>query len=167
MSIARSPSEARHDGDLAHDRRVGFQRRRRHSGRPQDLRRLGVYGASAITALTAQNTRGVTGIHDVPPDFIAAQIDAVFDDLDVGAVKIGMLSQPATIAAVADRLRRHKAKNIVLDPVMVATSGAKLISDHAIDALRRELIPMALVVTPDLAEAAVLSGAAIARMKTR
>ena len=124
---------------------------------------LGVYGASAITALTAQNTRGVTGIHDVPPDFIAAQIDAVFDDLDVGAVKIGMLSQPATIAAVADSLRRHKAKNIVLDPVMVATSGAKLISDHAIDALRRELIPMALVVTPNLPEAAVLSGASIAR----
>jgi hydroxymethylpyrimidine/phosphomethylpyrimidine kinase len=124
---------------------------------------LGVYGASAITALTAQNTRGVTGIHDVPPDFIAAQIDAVFDDLDVGAVKIGMLSQPATIAAVADSLRRHKAKNIVLDPVMVATSGAKLISDDAIDALRRELIPMALVVTPNLPEAAVLSGASIAR----
>jgi hydroxymethylpyrimidine/phosphomethylpyrimidine kinase len=124
---------------------------------------LGVYGASAITALTAQNTRGVTGIHDVPPDFIAAQIDAVFDDLDVGAVKIGMLSQPATIAVVADRLRRHKAKNIVLDPVMVATSGAKLISDSAIDALRRELIPLALVVTPNLPEAAVLTGASLAR----
>jgi hydroxymethylpyrimidine/phosphomethylpyrimidine kinase len=124
---------------------------------------LGVYGASAITALTAQNTRGVTGIHDVPPDFIAAQIDAVFDDLDVGAVKIGMLSQPATIAVVAQSLRRHKAKNIVLDPVMVATSGAKLISDNAIDALRRELIPLALVVTPNLPEAAVLTGAAIAR----
>jgi hydroxymethylpyrimidine/phosphomethylpyrimidine kinase len=124
---------------------------------------LGVYGASAITALTAQNTRGVTGIHDVPPDFIAAQIDAVFDDLNVGAVKIGMLSQPATIAVVADSLRRHAAKNIVLDPVMVATSGAKLISDHAIDALRRELISLALVVTPNLPEAAVLTGGSIAR----
>ncbi len=124
---------------------------------------LGVYGASAITALTAQNTRGVTGIHDVPPAFIAEQIDAVFDDLDVGAVKIGMLSQPATIAVVAQSLRRHKAKNIVLDPVMVATSGAKLISDNAIDALRRELIPLALVVTPNLPEAAVLTGASIAR----
>ena len=124
---------------------------------------LGVYGASAITALTAQNTRGVTGIHDVPADFIGAQIDAVFDDLDVGAVKIGMLSQPATITVVADSLRRHEAKNIVLDPVMVATSGAKLISDHAIDALRRDLIPMALVVTPNLPEAAVLTGASTAR----
>ncbi len=124
---------------------------------------LGVYGASAITALTAQNTRGVTGIHDVPADFIAAQIDAVFDDLDVGAVKIGMLSHPATITVVADSLQRHKAKNIVLDPVMVATSGAKLISDPAIDALRRDLIPMALVVTPNLPEAAVLTGASIAR----
>jgi hydroxymethylpyrimidine/phosphomethylpyrimidine kinase len=124
---------------------------------------LGVYGASAITALTAQNTRGVSGIHDVPPDFIAAQIDAVFDDLNVGAVKIGMLSQPATIAVVADSLRRHAARNIVLDPVMVATSGAKLISDHAIDALRRELIPLALVVTPNLPEAAVLTGGSTAR----
>ena len=124
---------------------------------------LGVYGASVIAALTAQNTRGVTGIHDVPPDFIAAQIDAVFDDLNVGAVKIGMLSQPATIAVVAQSLRRHKAENIVLDPVMVATSGAKLISDHAIDALRRELIPLALVVTPNLPEAAVLAGASVAR----
>ena len=124
---------------------------------------LGVYGASAITALTAQNTRGVTGIHDVPADFIAAQIDAVFDDLDVGAVKIGMLSQPETITVVADSLQRHKAKKIVLDPVMVATSGAKLISDPAIDALRRDLIPMALVVTPNLPEAAVLTGASTAR----
>jgi hydroxymethylpyrimidine/phosphomethylpyrimidine kinase len=124
---------------------------------------LGVYGASAITALTAQNTKGVTGIHDVPPDFIAAQINAVFDDLAVSAVKIGMLSQPGTIKVVAERLRRHKARNIVLDPVMVATSGAKLISDNAIDALRRELIPLALVVTPNLPEAAVLTGASIAR----
>src|SRR5215208_5560041 len=97
---------------------------------------LGVYGASVVTALTAQNTRGVTAIHDVPPDFIAAQIDAVFDDLDVSAVKIGMLSQPATIKVVAESLRRHKAKNIVLDPVMVATSGAKLITDDAVAALR-------------------------------
>jgi hydroxymethylpyrimidine/phosphomethylpyrimidine kinase len=124
---------------------------------------LGVYGASAITALTAQNTRGVTGIHDVPPDFIAAQIDTVFDDLEVGAVKIGMLSQPATIKVVAKRLTRHKAKNIVLDPVMVATAGAKLISDGAIAALRRELIPLALIVTPNLPEAAVLTGASLAR----
>ena len=89
---------------------------------------LGVYGASVITALTAQNTRGVTAIHDVPADFIAAQIDAVFSDLDVGAVKIGMLSQVAAIEAVAAGLDRHSAKNIVLDPVMVATSGDRLLA---------------------------------------
>ena len=89
---------------------------------------LGVYGACAITALTAQNTRGVTAIHDVPADFIAAQIDAVFSDLDVGAVKIGMLSQVAAIEAVAAGLDRHRAKNIVLDPVMVATSGDRLLA---------------------------------------
>jgi hydroxymethylpyrimidine kinase/phosphomethylpyrimidine kinase len=84
---------------------------------------LGVYGASVITALTAQNTQAVTAIHDVPADFIAAQIDAVFSDLDVGAVKIGMLSQAASIETVAIGLDRHHANNIVLDPVMVASSG--------------------------------------------
>ncbi|MFL5119636.1 MAG: bifunctional hydroxymethylpyrimidine kinase/phosphomethylpyrimidine kinase, partial [Microvirga sp.] len=81
---------------------------------------LGVYGASVITALTAQNTRGVDGIHDVPPEFVARQIDSVFSDLAVNAVKIGMLSQPAIIAAVAAGLDRHGARNIVLDPVMIA-----------------------------------------------
>src|SRR3990172_10764219 len=99
---------------------------------------LGVYGASVITALTAQNTRGVAAIHDVPPQFIAAQIDAVFSDLKVGAVKIGMLSQVAAIEAVAAGLARHHAKNIVLDPVMVATSGDRLLADDAIDVLRAE-----------------------------
>src|SRR6476661_4189292 len=89
---------------------------------------LGVYGASVITALTAQNTQGVTAIHDVPTDFITAQIDAVFSDLAVGAVKIGMLSQAPTVEAVAQELRRHNAKNIVLDPVMVATSGDRLLA---------------------------------------
>ncbi|MGB8104297.1 MAG: bifunctional hydroxymethylpyrimidine kinase/phosphomethylpyrimidine kinase, partial [Pseudolabrys sp.] len=87
---------------------------------------LGVYGASVITALTAQNTQGVRAIHDVPADFITAQIDAVFSDLEVNAVKIGMLSQTATIEAVAKGLDRHRAKNIVLDPVMIATSGDRL-----------------------------------------
>ena len=124
---------------------------------------LGVYGASVITALTAQNTRGVTAIHDVPPGFIAAQIDAVFSDLDVGAVKIGMLSQVAAIEAVAEGLKRHRAKNIVLDPVMVATSGDRLLAPDAIDALRSELIPRALIVTPNLPEAAALTGATLAR----
>jgi hydroxymethylpyrimidine/phosphomethylpyrimidine kinase len=124
---------------------------------------LGVYGASVITALTAQNTRGVTAIHDVPADFIAAQIDAVFSDLDVGAVKIGMLSQVAAIQAVAAGLDRHGAKNIVLDPVMVASSGDRLLAPEAIVVLRNELIPRALVVTPNLLEAAALTGASPAR----
>ncbi|MGH6770199.1 MAG: bifunctional hydroxymethylpyrimidine kinase/phosphomethylpyrimidine kinase [Xanthobacteraceae bacterium] len=117
---------------------------------------LGVYGASVITALTAQNTKGVTGIHDVPPDFIAAQIDAVFSDLDVRATKIGMLSQPATIEAVAAGLDRWKQANVVLDPVMVATSGDRLLRPEAIEVLKRVLIPRALVITPNLAEAAAL-----------
>ena len=124
---------------------------------------LGVYGASVIAALTAQNTRGVSAIHDVPADFIAAQIDAVFSDLDVGAVKIGMLSQVAAIQAVAAGLARHHAKHIVLDPVMVATSGDRLLADDAIDVLRAELIPRALLVTPNLPEAAALTGASLAR----
>ena len=124
---------------------------------------LGVYGASVIAALTAQNTQGVTAIHDVPADFIAAQIDAVFSDLDVGAVKIGMLSQVAAIQAVAVGLARHRARNIVLDPVMVATSGDKLLAANAVEALRKELIPRALIVTPNLPEAAALTGASLAR----
>lgn len=120
---------------------------------------LGVYGASAITALTAQNTQGVTGIHDVPPEFIVAQIDAVFADLDVGAVKIGMLSQSAAIVAIAKALDRHKAKNIVLDPVMIAASGARLLANDAIATLKKELISRALLITPNLPEAAALTGA--------
>ena len=124
---------------------------------------LGVYGASAITALTAQNTKGVSAIYDVPADFIAVQIDAIFSDLDVGAVKIGMLSQIAAIQAVAEGLARHRARNIVLDPVMVATSGDRLLADDAIDALRTLMIPRALIVTPNLAEAAALTGANLAR----
>ena len=124
---------------------------------------LGVYGASVITALTAQNTRGVTGIHDVPADFIAAQLDAVFTDLDVGAVKIGMLSQVPAIAAVAAGLARHDAQNVVLDPVMVATSGDRLLAVEAIAALCRDLIPRALIVTPNLHEAAALTDASLAK----
>src|SRR3954470_18439284 len=84
---------------------------------------LGVYGACVITALTAQNTRGVTAIHDVPPGFIAAQLDAVFADLEIDAVKVGMVSQAAAIKIIAEALDRHRAKNVVLDPVMVAKSG--------------------------------------------
>jgi hydroxymethylpyrimidine/phosphomethylpyrimidine kinase len=124
---------------------------------------LGVYGASVITALTAQNTQGVTAIHDVPVDFIEAQIDTVFSDLDVAAVKIGMLSQVAIIETVAKGLERHRARNIVLDPVMVATSGDRLLAANAVEALRNVLIPRAVVVTPNLPEAAALTGATAAR----
>ena len=123
----------------------------------------GVYGASVLTGLTAQNTQGVMAIHDVPPDFIAAQIDAVFADLQIGAVKIGMLSRAAAIGAVAAALARHRADHIVLDPVMVATSGSHLLAPNAVQALRRKLIPRALVVTPNLPEAAALTGANLAR----
>jgi hydroxymethylpyrimidine/phosphomethylpyrimidine kinase len=124
---------------------------------------LGVYGASVVTALTAQNTRGVTAIHDVPPEIVAAQIDAVFSDLAVGAVKIGMLSQPETIDAVADGLARHGQTVVVLDPVMVATSGDRLLAPRAVERLRRALIPRAVVITPNLPEAAALLEAPLAR----
>jgi len=124
---------------------------------------LGGHAMTAVTAVTAQNTQGVTGIHDVPADFIKAQIDAVFSDLDVGAVKIGMLSQAASIEAVARGLADYRAKNIVLDPVMVATSGDRLLAADAVDALRKLLIPRALVITPNLPEAAALVGASPAR----
>lgn len=124
---------------------------------------LRVYGASAITALTAQNTQGVQAILDVPPDFIAAQIDSIFTDLNVRAVKIGMLSRPETIRVVAERLRRHAfAIPIVLDPVMVATSGDLLISDEAVSVLRDEIMPLASVITPNLPEASTLLGEPVA-----
>jgi hydroxymethylpyrimidine/phosphomethylpyrimidine kinase len=117
---------------------------------------LGVYGASVITALTAQNTLGVQGIHDIPPDFIARQIDSVFSDLAVRAVKIGMLSQPAVIEAVAAGLVRHRADTVVLDPVMVATSGDRLLAPEAVESLKTKLVPHALVITPNLPEAAAM-----------
>jgi hydroxymethylpyrimidine/phosphomethylpyrimidine kinase len=123
---------------------------------------LGVYGASVIAALTAQNTRGVSGIHDVPPDFITAQMDAVFADLDVGAVKIGMLSNAAVISAVAAGLAKYNVTKIVLDPVMVATSGDRLLDPAAIASLTRELFPRASVITPNLPEAAALIDAPVA-----
>jgi hydroxymethylpyrimidine/phosphomethylpyrimidine kinase len=119
---------------------------------------LGVYGAAVIAALTAQNTREVRGVLDVPSDFLAQQIDAVFDDLRVDAVKLGMLGRTETIACVAKCLRARAAHNVVLDPVMVSKSGAKLLADDAIDALKRELVPLAAVITPNLPEAAVLLG---------
>jgi hydroxymethylpyrimidine/phosphomethylpyrimidine kinase len=123
---------------------------------------LGVYGASVITALTAQNTRGVSGIHQVPADFVTAQIDAVFGDLAVDAVKIGMVAQPATIDAIAAGLERWRPKHVVLDPVMVASSGDRLLAADAVEALRKNLIPRASLVTPNLPEAAALLDEAVA-----
>lgn len=117
---------------------------------------LGVYGASAISALTSQNTHGVTGIHQVPAGFVFDQIDAVFVDLAVGAVKIGMVAQRDVIEAIAASLARWKPKYVVLDPVMVATSGDRLLVPDAIDALRKVLIPCADIITPNLPEAAAL-----------
>lgn len=123
---------------------------------------LGVYGASVITALTAQNTRGVTAVLDVPPTFVTAEIDAVFSDIGFDAVKIGMLSQAPVIRAVRAGLDRWNAKNVVLDPVMVATSGDPLLAPDAIASLREELLPRADIVTPNLAEAAKITDRAIA-----
>jgi hydroxymethylpyrimidine/phosphomethylpyrimidine kinase len=120
---------------------------------------LGVYGASVIAALTAQNTLGVTAIHDVPADFVTAQIDAVFSDLEVDAVKIGMLSQPAVIRAVAAGLDRYAQTRVVLDPVMVATSGDMLLREEAVAVLIEDLLPRAALITPNLREAARLLGA--------
>jgi hydroxymethylpyrimidine/phosphomethylpyrimidine kinase len=117
---------------------------------------LGVYGASVVTALTAQNTRGVTGIHQVPSEFVTAQMDAVFSDLDVKAVKIGMVAGLTTIDAIVSGLKRWSPGHIVLDPVMVATSGDRLLAPDAVEALRTELIPRASIVTPNLPEAAAL-----------
>ena len=123
---------------------------------------FGVYGASVVTALTAQNTRGVSGIHPVPAPFVTAQIDAVFADLDVKAVKIGMVGGIATIEAIAAALARWKAAHVVLDPVMVATSGDRLLSSDAVLALRTRLIPRACLITPNLPEAAALLDEGIA-----
>ena len=117
---------------------------------------FGVYGASVITALTAQNTQGVSGIHQVPADFVTAQMDAVFGDLEVGAVKIGMVAQLATIDAIAAGLARWSPKHVVLDPVMVATSGDRLLAADAVERLRTKLIPRAALITPNLPEAAAL-----------
>ena len=120
-----------------------------------------LFGESVITALTAQNTTGVAGVLDVDPAFVGAQIDAVFEDIRPDAVKVGMVSSPAIVRAIADGLRRHGAANIVVDPVMVATSGSALIADAAVDALVAELFPVAAVVTPNIPEAEVLAGIAI------
>ena len=118
----------------------------------------GVYAMSAITALTAQNTTGVTGIMEASPEFLGEQMDNIFTDIRPDAVKIGMVSSAALIEMIAAKLREYEAENIVVDPVMVATSGAKLIADDAVAALKKELLPMAAILTPNIPEAEVLSG---------
>ena len=118
----------------------------------------GVFAMTAITALTAQNTRGVTGILEATPEFLADQLDAVFTDIFPDAVKIGMVSSAALIRVIADRLKRYGARHIVADPVMVSTSGSKLLRDDALDALTEHLLPLAEVITPNIPEAEILSG---------
>src|SRR5688572_20303457 len=123
---------------------------------------LGVYGASVLTALTAQNTHGVSAIHPVPPAFVAQQIDAVAADLKIGSTKTGMLNDRATVLAVVEGVRRHALHPLVVDPVMVATSGDMLLEPDAVEAVRAELLPLADVITPNLAEAARLLGTSVA-----
>lgn len=118
----------------------------------------GVYGMSAITALTAQNTTGVTAVQEITPEFLAQQIDAVFTDIYPDAVKIGMTANEKLIEIIAERLVFYGARNIVIDPVMIATSGARLISENAVTALKEKLLHLATVVTPNIPEAEVLSG---------
>ncbi len=123
---------------------------------------LGCYGMTAITAITAQNTQGVRAIHGIPPDMLRAQIDAVVEDIGVDAVKIGMLHSPEVVQVVADAIRRHRLPHVVLDPVMVATSGDRLTTSETVQMLVRELFPLAELVTPNLDEAALLLGRPLA-----
>lgn len=118
----------------------------------------GVYAMSAITALTAQNTTGVSGILESTPEFLKQQIDMIFTDIRPDAVKIGMVSSAALIETIAERLRFYKAERIVVDPVMVATSGARLIAEDAVETLKRTLLPLAAVITPNIPEGEILSG---------
>ena len=122
----------------------------------------GVYAMSAITALTAQNTTGVTAIFNATPEFLGQELDCIFTDIYPDAVKIGMVSEKELIRTIADRLRTYDAKNIVVDPVMVATSGARLISMDAIQTLKEELFPLADLLTPNIPEAMELTGMSIA-----
>lgn len=138
------------------------------AGIQADLKTIGAFGCfgmSVITALTAQNTIGVQGIFEVTPEFVKQQIDSVFTDIRPDAVKIGMLSNPGIVRAVAEGLQKHRVKNIVLDPVMVSTSGSNLASDESVHVLKNELFPLVEVITPNLAEAKVLSGIEICSKK--
>jgi hydroxymethylpyrimidine/phosphomethylpyrimidine kinase len=119
---------------------------------------LGVFGMSAVTAITAQNTLGVTAVHEIPPEVVAAQIDAVLTDIGADAVKTGMIANSEIIRVVAAKVREYGISMLVVDPVMVATSGDRLLHEEAVDALRTELLPLATVITPNLPEAEVLLG---------
>lgn len=119
---------------------------------------LGAYGMAAMTALTAQNTKGVTGVHELPPDFVAKQVETVFDDVRIDAVKIGMAGSASTITQIGDVLQKRKPRILVLDPVMVAQSGDKLLSDEAVGCMKIALLPLASVVTPNIPEAEILLG---------
>lgn len=121
----------------------------------------GVYGMSAITALTAQNTTGVTAIMNVTPEFLGQQLDSIFTDIFPDAVKIGMVSDKELIKVIADKLRQYQPKHVVVDPVMVATSGARLIAEDAVEVLQQELFPLATVLTPNIPETEILCGTAI------
>lgn len=121
----------------------------------------GVYAMSAITAMTAQNTTGVTGIQEATPEFLKQELDAIFTDIYPDAIKIGMVSSSALIRVISDTLREYEAKNIVVDPVMVATSGARLISEEAIGTLKEQLFPLACILTPNIPEAELLANAKI------
>ncbi len=121
----------------------------------------GVYAMSAITALTAQNTTGVSGIYEVSPEFLAKQLDSIFTDIPPHAVKVGMVSSAELVRVIAQKLREYGAKKIVVDPVMVSTSGSRLISEDAVETLGRELFPIADLLTPNIPEAEVLTGMSI------
>ena len=127
----------------------------------------GVYAMSAVTALTAQNTMGVTGISEVTPEFLRLQLDAVFDDIFPDAVKTGMVASTELIETIVDVLKKRGARNIVVDPVMVATSGAKLLRDDAIETLTSKLVPLATLITPNIPEAEILAGKALSEASVR
>ena len=122
---------------------------------------LGGYAASAITAITVQNTCGVTGIHPVPASYVKAQIEAVMTDIKPSAIKIGMINDVEIVKAIAESIKKYKPKFVVFDPVMVSTSGCKLIEDKAIEAIKEELLPLSTIITPNLSEAMVLTGDSI------
>ncbi len=125
---------------------------------------LGVYGMSVLTSITAQNTLGVQGVHDLPPDFVGLQIDSVMQDIGTDAVKTGMLSNTQIIKIVSEKVKKYKVKNLVIDPVMIAKGGDRLLKEDAVESLKQDLVPLANVVTPNFSEAEVLSGLKIGNL---